>query len=418
MFNLFKKNNTFPKETEPGNIYINDDLLFYEDHTHVESVDLSLLKYAYVEVLGENPYLFLFDYRQHYVPVHQQGFSKTYPLLSKRFGFDDILFFKTIAGKKEEKHRIWISKRAENYKISEERYADYGDGFEVQCATPLFVSWDTTYEEFLKLNIGHLYQSEFETSYFKIDYPVRIGSLQVDILEFYYDKNERQNIGVQSYFATLYAESNTDKSYYDLRKLWLEEIPVTIDDAGYEREDQKYLTFDLGGIGLSICYTYDVEGQYDEGGTSLMINNHRDYAATILSGDLELNPETTQILQFDTLLDFQPDYKNNANVIARPNLLKGKTKHRPAVWLADDNTFGFTGDQHAILFDHEDVSQIIVQNVLPAKGGGYVELFVRLKSEDLVTIYYGEQQVLDRYVQPLQELLEIEIEMPEPYYNC
>ncbi|MNY37534.1 hypothetical protein D3C86_1721030 [compost metagenome] len=47
MFNLFKKNNSFPLETEPGNVYIKDDQLFYEDHTNEEIVDLSKLKYAY-----------------------------------------------------------------------------------------------------------------------------------------------------------------------------------------------------------------------------------------------------------------------------------------------------------------------------------------------------------------------------------
>jgi hypothetical protein len=418
MLNLFKKNNSYPKETEPGNIYIQDDHLFYEDHTNEERVNLSILKYAYVEILGEDPYLFLFDYRQHYIPILQNGFSKTYPQLSERFGFDNALFFKIINRKKEQKHRIWIDKKETNYQILTERHSDYIGGLEVQTTPPLFVSWDTSYEEFLKLNIGHLYESEFETSYFKIDYPVRIGSLVINNLEFYYDENDRQNIAVQSYFTTLYADSNSDKSYYELRKLWMEEIPTDIQDAGYERDDQKYLKFDLDGIGLSICYTYDVDSQYDDGGTSLSINNYRDYSQIISLEKLELNPGTTKIISFETWFDFQPDYKNNANVIALPQLLSENAQHHNAVWLANDHTFGFTGDQYAIQFNRTDVSQIIVQNVLPAKGGGYVEFFVRLKSDDLVTIYYGEQNALDAYVQPLQELLGIEVLTPEPYYNC
>jgi len=418
MLNLFKKNNSCPKETQPGNIHIQDDHLFYEDHTNEERVNLSILKYAYVEILGEDPYLFLFDYRQHYIPILQNGFSKIYPQLSERFGFDNTLFFKIINSRKEQKHRIWIDKKETNYQILTDRHSDYIDGLEVQTTPPLFVSWDTSYEEFLKLNIGHLYESEFETSYFKIDYPVRIGSLVINNLEFYYDENDRQNIAVQSYFTTLYADSNSDKSYYELRKLWMEEIPTDIENAGYERDDQKYLTFDLDGIGLSICYTYDVDSQYDDGGTSLSINNYRDYSEIIVRDTIELNPETTKILSFETWLDFQPDYKNNANVIAVPQLLNENTQYHNAVWLSNDYTFVFTGDQYAIQFNRTDISQIIVQNVLPAKGGGYVEFFVRLKSDDLVVIYYGEQNALDAYVQPLQELLGIEVLTPEPYYNC
>lgn len=418
MLNLFKKNNSYPKETEPGDIYIQDEYLFYEDHTNKERVNLSILKYAYVEILGEDPYLFLFDYRQHYIPIQQQGFSKTYPQLSERFDFDNALFFKIIKSKKEQKHRIWIDKKETNYQILADLHTDYDDGFEVQTTPPLFVSWDTSYEEFLKLNIGHLYESEFKTSYFKIDYPVRIGSLVINDLEFYYDENDRQNIAVQSYFTTLYAESNSDESYYELRKLWMEAIPTDIEDAGYERDDQKYLTFDLDGIGLSICYTYDVDSQYDDGGTSILISNYRDYSEIISLEKLELRPETTKILSFETCLNFQPDYKNNANVIALPQLLSENAQHHNAAWLANDHTFGFTGDQYAIQFNCADVSQIIVQNVLPAKGGGYVEFFVQLKSDDLVAIYYGEQNALDDYVQPLQKLLGIEVLTPEPYYNC
>ncbi|WP_164108526.1 MULTISPECIES: hypothetical protein [Sphingobacterium] len=418
MFNLFKKNNPFPRETTPGNIYISDNRLFYEDHTYEESVDLSILKYAYVEILAEAPYLFLFDYRQHYIPALQQGFSKAYLQLSKRFGFDDALFFKTINSKKEQKNRIWIGNKTANYQILPEQHTDYEDGFEIQSTPLLFVSWDTTYEEFLKLNIGQLYQSEFDTTYFKINYPVRIGSLLIDLLEFYYDADERQNIAIQSYFTTLYTGSNSDESYYQLRELWMEEIPTVIDNAGYERDDQKYLTFDLDGIGLSICYTYDVDGQYDDGGTSLTINNYRDYSESVLTDNLALSIETTQILSFDTLLNFQPDYKSNANVIAIPLIVVEKTETRNAVWLADDNTFGFTGDQYAIQFNRKDVHQLIIQNVLPAKGGGYVELSVKLKSNGYITIYYGEQHALDTYVQQLQEFLGIEVEVPEPYYNC
>lgn len=86
MFNLFKKKNNFPKETELGNVYIKGDQLFYKDHGNEEVVDLSKLKYAYIQILGDRPFLFLFDYHQHYISITQKGFSDTYPLLSKRFG--------------------------------------------------------------------------------------------------------------------------------------------------------------------------------------------------------------------------------------------------------------------------------------------------------------------------------------------
>lgn len=415
MFNLFNKKSKFPKETEKGQVYVKDNQLFYINHGYEESVNLAHLKYAYVEILGVDPYLFLHDNKQHYIPVLQKGFSTAYPQLSERFGFDDALFFKTIAKKKEQKHCIYRLKVPANYKILPTRNTDYKTGFEVQTTPPTFVSWDTTYDEILQLNIGHLYNSEYDIQYFKIDYPVRVGALLMNKFEFCYDESERLNIAVQVYFSTLYADSNSDESYNELRKLWMEEVPTEVDEAGYERTDQKYLNFDLNAISLSIYYSYDLESQYDSGATELSITNYRDYTEQILQNKLLLNPASTKIISFDTPLSFQPNFKLNPRVISRPDLLEGNDQ---ALWLADNDTLGFTGEEFAITFNRNELSQLVVQNVLPAKGGGYVELFVRLKSDDLIRIYYGDQNALDAYVQPLEELLNIAVEMPEPYYNC
>lgn len=415
MFNLFKKKNKFKTETENGNIFIQDNQLFYDDNGYTESVNLSILKYAYVEFLGDNPYLYLFDSKQNYIPILQKGFSLTYPKLSERFGFDDAVFFKTLHSKNKIKERIWIEKFPKNFEILEKKYTDYSDCFEVQTKPPTFISWDATYEEILKLNIGHLYLSELKIYYFKIDFPVRIGSLIINEFEFYYDPNERTNIAVQSYFTSLNTESLNDESYYQLRKLWMNEIPTDIDDAGYEREDQKYLNFNLNEIILSICYTYDLENQYEDGKTSLTISNYRDYSESILKNELTLDTKTTKIINFETLLNFQPNYKTNSKVIALPNLLK---EYRNAVWVSNDDTFGFTGDQFAIKFHKNEIENIVVQNVLPAKGEGYVEIFVRLKTKKNMAIYYGDQNSFDKYIEPLEKLLQIKVEVPEPYYNC
>src|SRR5690606_8902485 len=162
MFNFFrKKATTFPAEIEDGNVYIAGDQLFYDDHGYQESVDLSILKYAYVEILGDRPFLFLFDYQQRYISCLQKGFVKVYPELSKRFGFDDALFFKTIKSKKEQKYRIFIRQQAKNYQRVSEQQNDFTEGFEVLCSPSEFVSWDTNYTDIKDLNIGHVYTSEF-----------------------------------------------------------------------------------------------------------------------------------------------------------------------------------------------------------------------------------------------------------------
>lgn len=70
----------------------------------------------------------------------------------------------------------------------------------------------------------------------------------------------------------------------------------------------------------------------------------------------------------------------------------------------DNQKFGFTGDQYAIEYELNNVDGITIQNVLPAKGGGYVELSVQPKLGYSESIYYGELNSLDEYAVCLKSL--------------
>src|SRR5690606_27122897 len=186
-----------------------------------------------------------------------------------------------------------------------------------------------------------------QIDYYKIDYPVRIGSMIINEMEFC-DDNDRKEIAVQHYFATLNNDAQDDGSYSELRQLWMDNIPTSVDDAGYERDDQKYLSFDLGGVSLSICYTYDSE-QYDDGNTAISISNYRDYEPIILKERNDLKAEFTDILEFKSRLQFIPDYQNNAKITAKSTLIGEKSGHRQSLYFnKETNRFGFTSDQFAI----------------------------------------------------------------------
>lgn len=136
--------NTLPKETSKNKVSLKEHTLFYTDNGFEESVDLSNLKYAYVEIIAEEPYMYLFDYCQHYIEVKSQGFSKIYPTLSNRFQWNDEVFFNTIYSKKDQKHRIWLNSQSQNYQILSTDFNDFKQGFEVQSKPPQFFSWETT----------------------------------------------------------------------------------------------------------------------------------------------------------------------------------------------------------------------------------------------------------------------------------
>lgn len=419
-WNLFSSSK-FPQEGTEGEIYIKGDVLFYTDHGYVEEVDLTQLRYAYAEVLAERPYLFLFDFQQRYISAELKGFEGVYKQLSERFGFNDSLFLEVINSKKEQKQRIWLKKEPRNYEVLEAEFEDFDEGFEVLKDEGIFVSWDTQYDEIEDLKVGHFYQGTFDMRYFKFDYPVRIGKLKLDGLEFYAD-DERQDIAIQSYFVTLYDESNSDKSYRELRALWKEETDVSEEDlveSGFEREDQCYLGFNLDGVQITLCYTYDSEHGYDDGGTSVGISNYRAYEDATSNEDYDGSIELTHVIDLEDVYEVEADYRKNNFVKDVPTVIGENYENSSVIWLDKKNgILGFSGEEYALIYPFLEVDYLVIQNILPAKGGGYSELRMVLKNGDSNLIYYGNQNEFDDYAETLLSVFDLKVEFPEPYYNC
>ncbi|WP_293915591.1 MULTISPECIES: hypothetical protein [unclassified Sphingobacterium] len=401
-------------------IYIEGEQLYYLEYGNMEQVDLSKLKYAYAEVLGGDPYLFLFDHRQCYISGLLNGFDTVYRQLSLRFGFDDTVFYKVTGQTNDIKKRIWLKKYSRNYSILQGDVADYTDGFEVMTSAPHFVSWDTSYDELETLNVGHIEKSDYDIKVFVFDYPVRIGNMVVEGLEAYYD-NERTDIAVQHYICALYNEAHTDTSYYEIKAEWMQHIPIDIDACGYERDDQKYLTFDIEDVWLSISYTYDTEEGYDDGSTSLSIQNNRSYP------DLLDHPDyTDDHLHMDAYIklgiasEIVEDYRKNINVFALPSLIRKTLGNKSGIWLDKNNgKIGFAGEEMCLIYDIHDIKRICFYNLLPAKGPGYASFEVQLKDKEHTdTVFYGDCYAFDSYAGQLREVFGLDVYIPEADYNC
>ncbi|MDM1294587.1 hypothetical protein HX021_09815 [Sphingobacterium sp. N143] len=419
MLDIFKHSPFFPPENNKSKIWLDGDQLFYRDNGQQEQVSLTKLRYAYIELLGGEPFLFLFEDHQHYISAKSKGFSKVYPILSQQFGFHDSIFFNTIGQQEDCKAKIWIRLEDCNYKILPESYADDDEGFEVYTEPSQFISWDITYAAIERLGIGHYYTTAYGTRYFKIDYPVRVGSLWLKQLEIYCD-NIPQHLAVQEYFSTLYDSSNTDKSYQDLRSLWLDDDAYDPEDYGYEREDQCYLSFDFGKqISSSICYTYDDETSYDDGGTSLHFYNHRDYSSLLEDPVYEKTIEVSDILKLKRKLDIQQNYRHNAavkHIPAAVNIQLGKSS---GFWLdKKNNKIGFAGKETSVTYVMDDIDYFEIQNILPAKGHGYALLLVYLKTGKYDYLYEADTYELDPYAQQLETWSGKKVAIPEAYYNC
>src|SRR5690606_34610105 len=108
--------------------------------------------------------------------------------------------------------------------------------------------------------------------------------------------DKRKDIGLQEFVIDLYHESLTDKSYHDIKQNWMKIIPIDVEQNGYERDDQNYLYFYLTeeeDIYFSIVYSYNDEGNNDDGATSFHIVNNRDYSHVMHDEALEKSIEIT-----------------------------------------------------------------------------------------------------------------------------
>ncbi|WP_343565642.1 hypothetical protein [Sphingobacterium sp.] len=419
MLNFFKNTSGFPKENDKDRVWLDGGSLHYLNYGNEEEVNLTKLRYAYVQLLAGEPYLFLFDHQQHYVSARSKGFSKVYPKLSEQFGFDDVLFFHTIKQPQDCKAKIWFLPQNRNYKILSGDFDDDHRGFEIYSEPKQFISWDITYADIEKLGVGQQYASEYGTIYLKTNYPVRIGSLWLEALEIYYD-DVPPHVPIQEYFTTIYDESNTDRSYKDLRDLWLNEEDYDAEDYGYERIDQCYLSFEFGNqISSSICYTYEDENNYDDGGTSLHFYNLRDYPYLLENAEYDQLIEVTELVKLKNKWDINADYRRNAAVKNIPSNVQQQLGKSSGIWLdRKNNKIGFAGRKTSLIYDIKDIDFFEIENVLPAKGPGYAILRVSLNGGNYNYIFEADTYELDPYANTLENWTHKKVSIPEAYYNC
>lgn len=400
--------------------WIEGSTLFYTDHQTIEAVAIDTLKYAYVQVLGHIPYLFVFADHQHYISTELIGFEAVYQALSQRFHFDDASFFAVCKAKKEEdKVKIWMQKERQNYQILPEYIFDGDLGYEVYTEPKQKVSWDITYEQLETSGLVETYFTAYGSKYFRFKYAVRVEGILLNQLEVYAEDGSA-NLPVQEYFVNLYDESNSDKSYLELRELWIDDS-LDISQYGYEREDQCYLQLALAeGISASICYTYDSEHSYDDGSTSLHFYNKREYDYFLENKAYEDVIDLSEYLSFPNDLALQVGYREREEVKRIPEKVRAIKGDTCGVWLDKSNKkVGFVGTDTALILDLDTIENFVFQNVLPAKGGGYADLVVYFKTGDYLYVFSADDTYFfDSFAEQLEQMTKKKVRIPEASYNC
>ncbi|WHT39598.1 hypothetical protein QNH98_02550 [Myroides sp. mNGS23_01] len=399
--------------------WIEKEILFYKDRETIEQLAIGNLQYAYVQILGHVPYLFVFADHQHYISTELKGFEMVYQELSHQFHFDDATFYAVCKAKVEDdKVKIWAKKHAQNYHILEEYLTDGDLGYEVYTTPKQMISWDITYEQLEASGVVEAYFTDYGSKYLRFKYAVRVEGIRIDQLEVYVNPSSAA-LPVQEYFVSIYDETNTDESYKQLRELWIDDA-IDMDAYGYEREDQCYLQFVLAkGISASICYTYDKEHGYDDGSTSLHFYNKRDYDYFLENTAYEEIMELAAFLPFSIGLDLQVGYKDREEVKRIPPKIKEVKGNKSGIWVDHKtNTIGFAGLETALILDLDKIKNFTFQNALPAKGAGYADLIVHFKTHDYLYVFTADTYFFDQFANQLKQMTKKSVSIPEAYYNC
>jgi len=341
-----------------------------------------------------------------------------YEALSRRFGFDDDIFLKHVTSEVPLIKSIWRRKHPKNYSIIDANHDDYNQGFEIQSQPKAFISWEITYQE-LEQN-AHIYfeSSAYGQKLLKFKYPVRIGHIIFNDLQAYYD-NKRSDVPVLYFYSNCYNDSGNDGSYYDLKQVLVRDVMCGDEPKGYERDDQKNLFFDLKGMALSICYTYDSRYQYDGGNTSVIIQNQREYPELLTDKIYDGRIVISDALVLEGDLAVSKDYKKNKRIIYRPLAITETFKTQAVIWVDTVNDkIGFSAHGYAELFNLTEIASFSIQNMLPARGSGGAYLEVLLKNNTKYIVFSGPFKAFDACKEDLEHLTQKKVTFAKEYYDC
>ena len=414
-----KKARQFPTVSFEGKVEIvgneivcSGDRPIYDCHINIDH-----LEYACILIEeGGKPFLLLFDGTQNYVPAHYAGFQEVYEKLSAQLGFNDELFFNTLHYLIKTKKEIWRKLHPANYQFKSHQSPDYGAGFEILSPEPTFVDWDTTYEALADIPAVYIEETKYGQKIFKFTYPVRIGNIVMEHFSAYHD-NRRQDVAVLHYYGHCIDAASSDKSYFEFKERLMDDIEPQNHFFGYERDDQNSMSFKTKGMLLSLVYTYNSDWQSMGSYTTLSIKNQREYPELLIDEEYEKNMEISALLEISEKVSTLRDYKNNPRIKRRPSPIAAK---HPVVWVDHKNAkIGFADTSYAQVFDQDEIKQLAIQNILPAKGpgGGYLE--VRFADESRIyAILSGACHVFDAYKSRLEKLTGLTVHEAPPYHDC
>ena len=90
------------------------------------------------------------------------------------------------------------------------------------------------------------------------------------------------------------------------------------------------------------------------------------------------------------------------------------------IWVDRKNRkIGFADDNYCQVFEMDEIESLVIQNILPAKGGGSAYLGILLiDRKESYAILTGAQNEFDEYKDRISNLTNKQVKFTPEYHNC
>jgi hypothetical protein len=426
LFNWQKKENRrFPAETDDGRVMVENNIVKYNGRNPIDEcgeVPLDEVHYAHGMVNNDgDSFLTLSDRKNRHfqIPSKYSGFQTVYNEVSLKLGFSDNFFSRYLNARIKVKKLLWRKNRPGTYEILDGTYEDFAQGFVIQSPELEVFGWDTTYTS-LKSNPHFTIDESFSGNEIaRCRYPVRIGN--IILKEFWINlRTERPDAPVSYYYVECFDTTNTDKSYREIKERLLMDFPKDCRLGGYERNDQNYVAFNLSGIRIELCYTYDSEWQFDQGCTSLSVRNEREYPELLSDDDYEKRLVVSEFVSLPESVSIAGHWRYDKRIKRRPPNLSHYSADGPVIWVDKENSkIGFADSQFSKVYELGEIERLTIFNTLPAKGGGRARLTLTLaenKGEE--EVFVAECRGFDSHKDDIAALTGLEVTYGPEDHDC
>ena len=286
--------------------------------------------------------------------------------------------------------------------------------FTVNTDTPNRISWNTTYSELLKLNLGYLETDANDVQHYYFDAAIIIGGIKFNSAKIIWQPRSL-TLPIQHYIIEI-KDSVIRTDIYSKLVVILQKYET----YGQNCNSEESGVFNLCIKDIHYNLTYSIPNRC----TLLNVYNRRDYDYPVLLGSNYQHEGSVSKIHYMSygLKIEQDDSYYDYCVKPVPNFLTALLEYDEdnVVWIDKINEIiGFKGNNLCLILPNK-IKSIQIDNLYPAKGGGGCWMHISIEGfKNSIRIYkILNVNTLDRYADDFSKFFGIEVIINDRGYDC